>query len=230
MPQTFPDRGISQPGQPKRENRRVRYTKMMLRQSLLELLEQRPIEKITVADLCARADLNRTTFYNYYDSPRALLAQIEQELFEKIRETTDKNMDSLAQTGLTELLTEILTAAQENMDLCRVLFGIYGDPGYIKSLMMMVQEDMVALWKSVSGADEETLRQLYLFAVGGAADLIRDWVQKGEQPRQSPRELAQLMDQVISRGVYGFLAAASCMPAGAGEEPDQLAQPPAGGL
>ena len=52
---------------------------------LLELLEQRPIEKITVADLCARADLNRTTFYNYYDSPRALLAQIEQELFEKIR-------------------------------------------------------------------------------------------------------------------------------------------------
>ena len=206
MPQTPSERDSGWQDRPKRENRRVKYTKMVLRQSLLELLEEQPIEKITVADLCARADLNRTTFYNYYDSPRALLTQIEQELFEKIRETTAKNMDSLAQSGLTELLTEILTAAQDNMDLCRVLFGIHGDPGYIKALMVMVQEDMVALWKSASDADEETLRQLYLFAVGGAADLIQDWVQKGEDVRQSPQELARLLDQVISRGVYGFLS------------------------
>ena len=205
MPQTSSGRDNSQITQSKKENRRVRYTKMMLRQSLLELLEQRPIEKITVADLCARADLNRTTFYNYYDSPRALLDQIEQELFEKIRETTDRSIDSLAQTGLTELLTEILTAARENMDLCRVLFGVHGDPGYIKALMMMVQEEMVDLWKEGSDVGEDTLRQLYLFAVGGAADLIQDWVQKEGQ--QSPRELAQLLDRIISRGVFGFLSA-----------------------
>lgn len=49
-----------------KENRRVRYTKMVLRQSLLELLEEKPIEKITVSDLCSRADLNRTTFYLFY--------------------------------------------------------------------------------------------------------------------------------------------------------------------
>ena len=44
------------------ENRRVKMTKKMMKDALLELLEKQPIEKITVTDICEKADVNRSTF------------------------------------------------------------------------------------------------------------------------------------------------------------------------
>lgn len=40
-------------------------TKKMMKDALLEALEGQPLEKITVTDICERADVNRSTFYSY---------------------------------------------------------------------------------------------------------------------------------------------------------------------
>lgn len=45
-----------------RENRRTRLTKRLLRESLLELLHEKPVDHITVKELCECAELNRSTF------------------------------------------------------------------------------------------------------------------------------------------------------------------------
>jgi AcrR family transcriptional regulator len=68
----------------RKNDRRVRYTKTALKQSLLELMRDRPIEKITVKDICEKADINRGTFYAHYTDPYDLLTQIEDELFNEI--------------------------------------------------------------------------------------------------------------------------------------------------
>ena len=47
------------------DNRRVKITKKMIKDAMLELLENRPINKITVTDICKYADVNRSTFYAY---------------------------------------------------------------------------------------------------------------------------------------------------------------------
>ncbi|MBO5365138.1 MAG: TetR family transcriptional regulator, partial [Peptococcaceae bacterium] len=41
-------------------------SKTMIRQAFLELLQEKPYEKITVTDIAQRADLNRSTFYAHY--------------------------------------------------------------------------------------------------------------------------------------------------------------------
>ena len=64
------------------DNRRVRMTKRMLKEALLELLEHKPLEKVTVTQVCARADVNRSTFYAYYESVEQLLREIEDEVLE----------------------------------------------------------------------------------------------------------------------------------------------------
>ena len=53
----------------KTQDARVRYTKMMIRNSLLELLSTKPIAKITVTEICERAGINRATFYAHYTDP-----------------------------------------------------------------------------------------------------------------------------------------------------------------
>ena len=50
---------------------RKRYTQMVLKQSFLKLLKEKPVNRITVKEVCALAQLNRATFYAclLYTSP-----------------------------------------------------------------------------------------------------------------------------------------------------------------
>ena len=50
----------------KRSDARVRYTRKVLKESLLSLLKEKPINKITVKEVCELAELNRATFYSHY--------------------------------------------------------------------------------------------------------------------------------------------------------------------
>ena len=61
------------------ENQRVRLSKMLLKNALIKLLKEKPLEKITIYELCAEAQLNRVTFYKYYGSQYDLLTDIEND-------------------------------------------------------------------------------------------------------------------------------------------------------
>ena len=45
-----------------RTDARIRYTQGVLKQALLSFLQEKPINKITVKEVCERAELNRATF------------------------------------------------------------------------------------------------------------------------------------------------------------------------
>lgn len=57
----------------RRGDRRVRRTRTRLKEALLELIEERGYESITVRDLTERADVGRSTFYAHFDSKESLL-------------------------------------------------------------------------------------------------------------------------------------------------------------
>lgn len=58
-------------------DRRVIYTKKVIKEALLNLLKENPLEKITVKETCAHADINRATFYRYYIDAYNLFETIE---------------------------------------------------------------------------------------------------------------------------------------------------------
>lgn len=68
------------------EDRRIIRSRAALRQALIELMEERGLEAITVNDLCARAGLTRGTFYNHYADKEALLAAFEDEVLSDLDE------------------------------------------------------------------------------------------------------------------------------------------------
>ena len=47
----------------KKEDGRVRYTKMRIRSAFYELLHEKSYDKITVTAICEKAEINRATFY-----------------------------------------------------------------------------------------------------------------------------------------------------------------------
>ena len=52
------------------------YTRKMIREEFIQMLNEMPLDKITVKDLVIRCDLNRNTFYYYYPDLYAIVAEI----------------------------------------------------------------------------------------------------------------------------------------------------------
>ncbi len=62
----------------KKEDRRIRMTKRMLKDALIELLKKKDIYHVSIRELCEAADVNRTTFYKYYGSQFLSLIHISE--------------------------------------------------------------------------------------------------------------------------------------------------------
>ena len=58
---------------------RVKKTKRAIRSAFYELIKEKPLEKITVTEIAARAEINKTTFYAHYETVYDLVDQLEQE-------------------------------------------------------------------------------------------------------------------------------------------------------
>ena len=58
---------------------RVRYTRKIIQETFLDLLKDKPISKITVKEICDKAEINRGTFYKHYQDCYDLLEKIEAE-------------------------------------------------------------------------------------------------------------------------------------------------------
>lgn len=57
----------------RRPDRRIGRTRRRLKQALLELIEERPLDSISIHDLTERAEVGRSTFYSHFDSKEDLL-------------------------------------------------------------------------------------------------------------------------------------------------------------
>jgi len=68
------------------DNRKTRYTRAALGQALMEALRDKPLARVTVTELCRRADLSRGTFYLHYTSPAGVLDDLEDRLLASLVE------------------------------------------------------------------------------------------------------------------------------------------------
>ncbi len=170
-------------------DRRVKYTLLALRSSLLELMRKKDISRITVKELCERADVNRGTFYAHYASPVDLLEQIERELLEEVLSSLDSK---LATGSLAALLTDIFTTLQQNGDLCKVLFSEHGDKEFLGRVMETAREPCLQEWqRTARDLPRETLDLLYSFMANGSVGVIRAWIE--EDMRTEPAVIARFI-------------------------------------
>ena len=180
---------------------RVRYTKETLRKSLLELMGERPIERITVTDICRTAGINRGTFYKHYADPYALLSQIQDELYRSIQKSV---MKTVAENANASVLEEIFSAIAENGDLCRVLLSENGDKAFLRKVMNIAHDRMTANWKTAFELKStEDVDMIYAFIANGSVAVIQNWVAGGL--KRTPKEMARFIDTITNQGMYAGL-------------------------
>lgn len=185
----------------RKENRRVRYTRMALRESLLSLLQQYPLNKITVSRICEQADVNRSTFYLYYKDAYDLLDQIETELYEQISQALEGTSYMLPNVEMLQRIYEII---YKNRDLCRILFGEFGDKVFLRKVGNIHKDQMMREWRKLGkNLDETTLSYLHTFAAYTNIGVMERWI--ASDFHETPAQLASLVNKMLTNGISAFL-------------------------
>ena len=178
------------------ENRRVRMTKRLMKDALLELLEQTELSGISVTAVCQAADVNRSTFYNYYSSPSDLLREIEQEVLDRIP-AAPPILDREGEDALLRSTTGFFDYVKENERVFRVLFGKSASGDFSARLVNLLCSQHIP---GINGADEQSSRFIRRYVANGTVGMLREWLASGFPV--SSREIAEMM-YYLSRKVTG---------------------------
>lgn len=118
--------------QERKTDRRTLYTISVIKDALLELIDEKPYEHIKVAELCRKAEISRATFYLHYDSLDEVLDDVIDDalLFSEGAKGTMIDVLELARNGRFEQVKNqeaILPACQRIADSDRY-HSLFMDP------------------------------------------------------------------------------------------------------
>lgn len=168
------------------ENQRVRLSKKLLKEALINLLTEKSIDKITIYELCQRAQINRTTFYKYYGSQYELLDDIEADTFDFI----DNELRGKTE-NITLQLTTILNYIRDNAKTMKVLTEATSDKSFPEKLLNLpvIRENI--LKQSPPGLYGNLPEYLNAFFFNGFYAIIRQWLALGTP--EPPEELSKVL-------------------------------------
>lgn len=179
-----------------KQDRKTRYTRMVLQDSLIDLIKQKPISKITIKEICENADINRTTFYNHFIDQYDLLHSIEdQTLF-----YAEERLQRLLKTDKNEaekIIESILEYFAENSDYIQVLMSEQGDIDFQKKLLRMIYEYCGTIPTDKNLANVINNEYFFVFAVNGSIGIIQHWMKAGLQV--SAKEMTEILCSMIYR-------------------------------
>ena len=184
----------------KKIDRRVKYTKGILKETLIHLMAENHISKISVKKICDIADVNRSTFYAHYDNQYDLLSHIERETIEDIHTFIFK--EKSRQVTLRTMLCLILEYAAQNTELFRILLNERSDSSFRKEIIKLVQE--LALVETQIGHESNAhiIEYIQLFLITGSLSILDKWLEDGMV--ESIDELADLLLTLLNLGISGY--------------------------
>ncbi len=111
-------------------NLRVRRTRKLLREALIELIEERGFEALTIGELTERAMVSRAAFYRNYQDKYDLVEQI----FEEAMSALLGAVGDLGREHPAEIWVKFFEHIAEYERLYRALLGRKGSPWFVRKM------------------------------------------------------------------------------------------------
>lgn len=189
---------ISDQNVKKADSARVRMTKKMLRDAFTALLLEKPIQNISVRELCERAGVNRGTFYIHYRDIFHLMETIENEIVTALGDILGKlDVSPGNDNAFIEVCLKIFEYLKQNADICIILLSENGDVNFINRLLDLAKAQcMVQYVEKYPNASQSQLDYFYSFISSGCIGMLRQW---GEHNfSDSPAHVALLAEHMIT--------------------------------
>lgn len=180
---------------------RTRLTKQIVINRFIDLLETTPLNKITVSAICASAEINRATFYRYYENPRHLYESIEDWFFNEIKELTLETIDSrTGQDSFKVEIEKILRFYKENQKIVLAMKSKNGDYDFefrmLRNTFDFMSESLPLL---NGGLSESENRRLFQYMGYGSAAVVYCWLEN--DMKENIEDVADFI-HICSQGIH----------------------------
>ncbi|MEH6908621.1 TetR/AcrR family transcriptional regulator [Neobacillus drentensis] len=190
---------------------RIIRTKESIREALVELIDEKGFEAITVKDITTRAKINRGTFYSHYQDKFDLMTKCEEEImlemsriakqnFPGVISALETNSPTLAPLPLVVTIFEYL---YENSGFMKAVLGPKGDISFQTRLKNF-------MWKTLYGNDvnaiikEENIlvpgQYLVSYIASAHIGVIQQWLNSGM--KEAPQEMARILSIITVNGPF----------------------------
>ena len=179
------------------EDRRIQKSKDAIQNSFFELLKEKSLNKITVAEICRMANVGRGTFYLHYMDVYDLYDKIEGELyaglyqlFEDAFPSTDRENSRKLSEGLTSYIEQrkelfLLLIRADNSHSLQKLKAIFNEKVLLENRRL----------NPAGNLQYDTVEAI--FVVSGMVGVLEQWLADGMKiPRA---EIAAMLDRILCK-------------------------------
>lgn len=165
-------------------DRRIRKTQTHIKNAFVELLKNNHLNKITVTDICALADINRSTFYEHYLDVYDLYDKMEVEISHNI-------LDCLLKLN-TQTVQEALECMLDEVDRQSDVYIIFmrNSIESLKHTDKKILQQHGFLKKIESDYDAE-------YILSGVLAIITKWIENGK--KETTAEMASIIYRLTAK-------------------------------
>jgi AcrR family transcriptional regulator len=188
---------------------RIIRTRESIREALIDLIEEKGFEAITVKDITTRARINRGTFYAHYQDKYNLMTRCQEEFLTQLSQIVKQNlvniMADLHSNDSPAAPFIVMVAIFEYLNLNRNFMRAVSGPNGDLSFQTKLKDFM---WKTLFERNENPLIKQenllvpseYLVAYIASAHLgvIQQWLNVGG--KESPQEMALILTNLTVKG------------------------------
>lgn len=175
---------------------RVRYTKMVIVQSFTKIIREKPLNKITVKEICDMAEINRATFYKYYLDVYDLLDKIEEQFLEELSEILSSQKNETAK----DVLTLIMVSFKAEQEKYEAIFSANGDVSFPQKVIEMCYDmDRTVMQIENKSLSKNQNEWLFRFIAQGCNGILNQWIAGGM--REPISEVADFTEQLVKNVV-----------------------------
>ena len=186
------------------------FTEREIKRSFIKLLNEKPLSKISVKEICEMADVNRCTFYSYFEDIYDLHKKIMQEFYDKQRLIAKQAREELKQMmkcgrkitvdDVYKLMVKMLELIMENIEISKIIYNPDSENKIHLELGQMYFDMLIPIgFPTHSKPRVEWLKNAYTFVTGGFTGTIYLWIIRGFP------ETLETMALNLSRHIYNVL-------------------------
>lgn len=183
-----------------KNNQRTRLSKLLFKNALMDLLKEKgSVAKISVRELCDRAELNRSTFYAHYNEPNDLLMEIETELLDATEEHL-KKIGEENDAGAHKYILSFLQYIKQNDKQFRTLLIDSADPEFRSRFM---QQSIIQFVENLRIELSKELEQyIFSYILNGSTGIIIQWIRSDYAVNEN--EIVNLLFSINQSALVNF--------------------------
>lgn len=193
----------------KKTDLRVRRTRLVLREALINLIIERGFEAITIGDIAKQAMVNRTTFYLHYQDKYELVTSIFKEAVDELSETLGSPQEGPGQVdpeSPSETWVNLFAHFSKNARMYQAMLSKSGSPWFVAQMRSYIMD---LAWKRLLASQQtpDLCRMPPDVAIMAVANvfigMITWWLESEQQ--YPPRQMATWFLRFALYGYYHSL-------------------------